>query len=85
MIVEWLSGIWTAVASWFLTLLPPFPVTGAEVGISAILDPVSTALGGLGGWIPWDVVGILLPVSMGLYIVGLILRVVKSLIPMISG
>lgn len=85
MIVEWISTLWTNASIWFLGLLPPFPATAPKVGISGILDPVSTGLSGLGGWIPWDVVATLLTVSMGLYLITLILRAVKSLLPTISG
>lgn len=85
MIIEWLYGIWEGFSVWILGLIPAFPVVGMNVGLAAILNPVSDGLAGLGGWIPWDVVNILLPISVSLYIGGLILRAVKSLIPMISG
>ena len=85
MITEWLFGIWEAIAVWFLGLLPSWPATEFVFGLSAILAPVSGGLQGLGGWIPWELINVLLPVSVSLFVASLILRTVKSLIPTISG
>lgn len=86
MISEWFIGIWTNTVIWVSGLIPSLPdFDTAVVGVGAILGPVGMGLTGLGGWIPWPTVAFLLPISVGLYVLGLVLRAVKSLIPTISG
>lgn len=86
MISEFFIDIWVNLCTWVLGLMPAIPaLNGASVGIGNILGPVSAGLTGLGGWIPWEVVAILLPVSVTLYIGSLMLRAIKSFIPTISG
>lgn len=85
MITEWLFGIWESIAIWFIGLLPVWPATEFAFGLAAVLAPVSGGLQGLGGWIPWNLINVLLPISVSLYLAAFILRAVKSLIPTISG
>ena len=86
MISEFFINIWVTVSTWFLSLLPQMPgVEDASFGVGNILRPVAAGLTGLGGWIPWGTIAVLLPISVALYIAGFVLRAVKSLIPTISG
>lgn len=86
MIIEWLFSLWADISIGFMGMLPPIEgVDETKVGIGNILGPVAAGLTGLGGWIPWDVVNLLLPISVGLYLAGFVLRGVKAFIPTISG
>lgn len=85
MIVEFLLGVFANVQGWILSFLPAFSVSGLNAGIAAMLGPFADGVNQLGAWIPWSTVQIVLPISIGLYVSGLTLRAVKSLIPTISG
>ena len=85
MITEWIIGLFERQAVWLLSLLPEMPNLDFAFGLAAILAPVSGGLQGLGGWIPWPLVNFLLVTSVSLYILAFVLRIIKSLIPTISG
>lgn len=86
MISEFFIDIWVNVSGWVLGLMPAMPaVDTAGIGLGNILAPVSHGLTGLGGWVPWGLVAILLPASVAFYLGSLLLRAVKSFIPTISG
>jgi hypothetical protein len=84
-IVEFLASLGSEVVTWFLGLLPAFSTVGINAGLGAILGPFSTGVNGLGAWLPWSTIQIWMPITIGLYIAGLIIRAVKSFIPTISG
>lgn len=78
--------MWADMAIGLMSAMPPIEgAEDAQVGLGNILGPVAHGLTGLGGWIPWDVVAILLPISVTLYLAGFVLRGVKAFIPTISG
>lgn len=85
MIVEALYAVWANVCGWALGLMPAFNPTGVVSGVGAILGPLSVGINELGAWLPWASIGIIVPISIGLYVAGLVFRAVKSFIPTISG
>jgi len=86
MIVEWGYSIFTNIAAWGFGLVPGVPAgTNPAGGITAILGPVMGQVSNLGAWMPWDVINIVVPISIALYLGSLVVRAVKSFIPTISG
>lgn len=82
MIWEWIYSLFADMVTDMVSGFPPIDgADDAAVGVSNILGPVSSGLTGLGGWIPWDVVTILLPISVTLYLAGFVLRGLKAFIP----
>jgi hypothetical protein len=84
-IVEFLIQIWENLVTWLLTWFPEFDFPAVEFGIGAVLAPVAAGASQLGAWIPWDTVELIVPISVGMYVTGLVIRAVKSFIPSISG
>lgn len=85
MITAALINIWTGFVTWLTGLMPPFDQSVTNAGLMGILQPVSAGAAGLGAWIPWGVLAVEAPIVIGLYVTSLILRVIKSLLPTISG
>lgn len=85
MIIEVLYTLWALFTSWILGNMPTFDSGPIIVGVNATLAPVLVGAAQLGGWIPWGTVAICLPISVGLYVVTLLARAIKSFIPLISG
>jgi hypothetical protein len=51
----------------------------------SMLAPVAVGASGLGAWIPWTLLAVEAPIVIGAYVLSLVLRAIKSLIPTISG
>lgn len=85
MITEWIMTQWANIVIWFNGLFPPFDQQVQNAGLMAILAPVIVQAGNLGAWIPWALIGTLAAVVTAFYVATLILRIIKSLIPTISG
>lgn len=85
MITEALLNLWTGFASWVVGMVPSFTESTQNAGLMGMLVPVIGGASQLGAWIPWAVAAIWLPLTIGVYLVTLVLRIIKSLIPTISG
>ena len=85
MITEWFIGIGVSFVTWFAGLIPTFDESVQNVGLMSMLAPVAVGATGLGAWIPWTLLAIEAPIVIGAYVISLVLRAIKSLIPTISG
>lgn len=85
MIADVAIDIWVTFVGWLAGMIPTFDESVQNIGLMAMLAPVVVGAGGLGAWIPWVVLAVEAPLVIGAYVLSLILRVIKSLIPTISG
>lgn len=85
MISDWFINAWVGMVGWITGLLPSFSESTTNAGLMGMLAPMADGASRLGAWIPWDVLGFWAPIVIAMYFATLILRVIKSLIPTISG
>jgi hypothetical protein len=84
-ISEFFIGIWVDMVTWVAGLIPTFDESVQNVGLMSMLAPVAVGASGLGAWIPWTLLAVEAPIVIGAYVLSLVLRAIKSLIPTISG
>jgi len=86
MITEFLVAVVGNIAGWLSTLIPPNPdLDMLTAQMQSVFDPLEAGLNGLGAWIPWGVVNICATITLAFWLVTLVLRVVKSFLPTVSG
>jgi hypothetical protein len=84
-ISEFFISVWVDFVGWIAGLIPTFDESVQNVGLMSMLAPVAVGAGGLGAWIPWLILAVEAPLVIGMYVLSLVLRAIKSLIPTISG
>lgn len=86
MIIETGWNIAVSTVVWFFSFIPPIDALDPLAGqMATVFDPLEAALNGLGGWIPWTLAQTLAAAMLLLYLATLLLRVVKSFLPTMSG
>lgn len=85
MITLWFINVWVGFTGWLTGLVPPFDQQVTNVGLMSILAPMAQGAASLGAWIPWGTLSFWAPIVIGMYVLSLVLRAIKSLIPTISG
>lgn len=86
MIIEYGHTLWTNLVVWLFTFIPPADgLEGLATTMETVLNPLDAALSGLGSWIPWGVANLCAVITLGFWGVALVVRVVKSFLPTMSG
>lgn len=86
MIIEWAMGLIGNLSAWFFLFLPPVDdLESAPDAIAAAMAPIDSALTGLGGWVPWGVLSGMAIMTFTFWGLALVVRVVKSFLPGMSG
>jgi hypothetical protein len=86
MITEFLFAVFGNIAGWLLEWMPENDDLAPLAGQMAnVFEPLEQGLNGLGAWMPWGIVNTCAGITLGLWIVTLLIRAVKSFIPTISG
>lgn len=86
MILEYGHNVIVLVIEWFMTLMPPQPgLDDLNSQMATIFDPLEAGLTGLGAWMPWGVVQVCAGITLGLWGIAFVVRIVKSFLPTMSG
>jgi hypothetical protein len=84
-ITQWAFDVWAGFVGWITGMLPQWDDPSMQAGLGTILDAFRPQVDGLGAWLPWTEISILVPLVLGLYLTFLTVRAIKSFIPTISG
>lgn len=68
MIVEWFLGLAAQVVDWFSSLLPAGDAPAFIGDVTAFFTSLVNGAAGLGGWVPWAYLGVLLGVILLLWL-----------------
>jgi hypothetical protein len=85
-IIEYGHTIFTNLIVWLFTFIPAADgLEGLATGLEPAMSALDAGLSGLGSWIPWGVGNAAAVVTLGFWAVALVVRVVKSFLPTMSG
>jgi hypothetical protein len=85
MIVVWFFAVTGGFVGWFAGLLPAIAPFAVNVAFGDLFTGFTDVANNLGAWLPWGTVHVCLPIVVGLYTSSFVIRIVKSLIPTVSG
>jgi len=84
MITEFFVTVAMGFVNWLLTLTPSSgdvsPATGLLVTAGNHLTALVSGAAQIGAWMPWDVLGIVLPIVLSFYVAMFVLKIVRQLI-----
>lgn len=88
MIVEWLMSLGAAVSGFFADFFAEVDVPGWLTNSTGSVYAFLSGASGLGNWFPWAILSACIGVSLTVYAISLLARVVQKvwgLIPVIGG
>lgn len=83
MIIEWLYSLVPGLEDWFLGLFGPADIPDWLGNVSDFLASMINSAAGLGAWVPWAFVIGVSGTLLGVWLIGLLIRVVRWLIGLI--
>lgn len=88
MITEWIIATGTAIASWFVSILPNFDVPQWFADLGLNINKFFANASGLGPFVDWNFLGIVASVPIGLWALGMLFRLARwvlSHVPLFGG
>lgn len=88
MIVEWLISLGATVSNWFASLFPVWDVPEFLVDFDATLNDVLGNLSGVGAWVDWLYILLIVTAVMAVWGIALLIKVARAVaahVPFVGG